>query len=97
MEVYETWDNEDGSRVRWVYDEFYQTVGSYAYDTEEETKAAENWELERLRDGRLIALGCIQERKCPTCGQWEEKDSLWGIVIEPDTEKLREFFNWQEG
>lgn len=28
-------------------------------------------------------LGCILERKCPTCGQWECVASLWGIC-DPD-------------
>jgi hypothetical protein len=86
-----TWKEEEGRRVRWVYDDDYQTVGSYAYETEEETKQAEDWELERLRDGRLVALGCIVERPCCECGQWVQVDSLWGIVIEPDEEKLRAF------
>jgi len=74
----------DTHRVRWIYDESYETVGSYAYDTEAETKAAEDWELERLRDGRLITLGAIVETKCGACGQWETRDSLWGIVVSPD-------------
>jgi hypothetical protein len=76
-----------GVRVRWVYDEDYQTPGSYCYDTPEENSAAEEWELERLTDGRLVALGCIVE---DVTG--EHLDSLWGIVIEPNEEIMAEFF-----
>ena len=92
LEEFERWEDKPGERVRWVFDPCHETVGSYAYETEEETRAAEEWELERLEDGRLVALGCIQERKCERCSQWEEIDALWGIVIEPNTAKLREFF-----
>lgn len=78
-------------RVRWVYDEYYQSEGSYAYDTEEETAAAVAEEQEALNTGRYVALGAIVETKCGACGQWEEHDSLWGIVIEPDEKELVAF------
>ena len=109
MQEYETQVYGD-TRLRWVYDELHCTEGSYAYETEAETRAAEDWERERLADGRLVALGCIVEERvecaCPDCDGWHERQerftgngkdyfdgpsSLWGIVIEPDAEKLREF------
>ena len=78
-------------RCLWVYDEFYETVGSYAYDSEEETKEAENAELAAIERGELVALGCIIEHRCDQCGEWHQTDSLWGIVIEPDWSKLDTF------
>ena len=95
METLFTTEHPNDTRVRWVYDEHYETVGSYGYDTEEETKAAEDWELERLNDGRLVAMGAIVEErvdcKCPDCNGWHSVDTLWGIVIEPNEAKLKEF------
>ena len=92
MDTFMIRDSEKpGIRFRWVYDPDYRTRGSYSYDTEEETKAAEDWELERLDDGRLVALGCIVQKKCGECGEWRDGDSLWGIVIEPEAEKLDVF------
>jgi hypothetical protein len=77
-----------GVTVRWVYDECYQSEGSYSYDTDEETAEAVAYELERLADGRWVALGCIVEDE-----QGEHLDSLWGIVIGQDEAELAEFFN----
>ena len=92
MEIFARWILSDGRRVIWQYDEDYQTVGSYAYETDEETKKAEEWELERLQDGRLVALVFCIESKCETCGHWAPVDSLCGIVIEPDEATLKKFF-----
>lgn len=72
----------DNERIRVVYDQHYQTRGSYGYDTEEETKAAEDYEIERLNSGQWVALGAIRETRCAACGSWEVADSLWGIVVE---------------
>lgn len=111
MQKYETREMAPGVRVRWIYDDLYETVGSYAYETEEETREAEAWELERLADGRLVALGAIVEHECSGCGcphctGWHPLEvtymngngstfrgpqDLWGIVIEPDGDKLDEF------
>ena len=78
-------------RCRWVYDEHYQTVGSVGLETPEETAAAEQYELERLRSGEWVVLGCIVETQCETCDEWHERDALWGIVIEPSDLELRRF------
>ena len=61
-----------------------------------ETRAAEQGELSKLENGTWFALGAIVEQKaegcaCSSCTGWHELDSLWGIVIEPDGEKLDEF------
>lgn len=85
-------------RCRWVLDEEYETRGSYGLDTEEETKEAEDTEIAALERGEYVALGCIVENKvdcpCPRCNGWHETDSIWGVVIEPDAEKLDEFANY---
>jgi hypothetical protein len=78
----------DNERYRWVFDEQHQTIGSYGYDTEEETKAAEDEEIEKLNSGEWVVLGLIHERRCLACKQWEHIDSLWGIVVENDDTKL---------
>lgn len=81
---------EYGPNVRavWVPDPDYQTRGSYALDTPEETEAAEREEIEALESGRFVALGCIVQTRCNGCGEWREHDSLWGIVIAPDPSEL---------
>lgn len=69
-------------RIRLVYDDHHETRGSYGYDTEEETKAAEDYEIDMLERGLWIVLGRIVEKKCACCGSWTEADSLWGITVE---------------
>jgi hypothetical protein len=69
-------------RVRFVYDEEYQSEGSYAYDTEEETAAAVKEEQDKLNSGDYVALGAIVQHKCPCCEEWTSGDSLWGIVAD---------------
>ncbi len=93
---FETRHLSNGKRCRWVHDENHETRGSYGLDTEEETKAAEDEELAKLASGEWVVLGCIvEERKA--CGEFHETDSLWGIVIEPDGEKLDSFARWHFG
>lgn len=77
-----------GVTVRWVYDEHYQTEGTYAFDTDEETRAAEKWEQERLENGTFTVLGCVIEDEAG-----EHLDSLWGIVIEHDEQERVDYFN----
>ena len=98
-ETFHAWE-ADGKRYRAVYDETYETRGSYAYDTEEETRAAEDDEIGRLEAGALIVIRIIvsefrkaEHCKSCTCEEmtWQEADSLWGIVIEPDNKKIEEF------
>ena len=77
-------------RCRWVYDESYETRGSYGLDTEAETREAEDSELAKLESGEWVALGCIVE-KVASCGEYHETDSLWGIVINPTYAELDAF------
>ena len=69
-------------RIRLVYDGTYESHGSFAYDTEAETRAAEEHEAGKLARSEWVALGRIHERVCPSCKQYEITDSLWGIVVE---------------
>jgi len=88
LQLYHVTDLADGRRIRWVYDEDYQSEGSYAYDTDEETQAAVAEEQKRLALGHLVALGAIVEHRCECCKQMVEDDSLWGIVTENSTDSL---------
>ena len=54
----------NGKTYKFVPDDQHETIGSYAYATPEETKAAEDHELAMLESGDWIALGCIVEEKC---------------------------------
>ena len=87
----------NGKRYDWFYDENHETIGSYAYETEEATKLAEQHEIKMLEKGYWVALGvvvskpCLNDFHCGSCSGWEEKDSCWGIVIEPDRKKLIEY------
>lgn len=95
MQDYMTPFEHDGKRYRVVYDEDHQTRGSYAYDTEEETRAAEDEEIANLESGRWVVVGCIvsqpHEQKCTVhCPAWEETDSLWGIVVKNDETTVRQ-------
>lgn len=91
--VTETGERE---RVRWVYDEWYNSRGSFGLDTEEETKAAEDYEIEMLESGQYVALVAILERQCAECGAWHFEDSVWGIVCDGTDAELdslaKEFF-----
>ncbi len=95
MQTYHTFE-QDGKRYRLVYDEMHETRGSYAYETEAETRAAEDEELAKLESGEWVVLGCIvSERKA--CGEYHETDSCWGFVVENDTRKAEELIRWQFG
>lgn len=74
MEVFAIRDMGNGVRCRWVHDEHHETRGSYGYDTEEETRAAEDHELAQLESGAWVALGCIVEREC----RYEERHEVEG-------------------
>ena len=78
-------------RVLAVHDHNHETEGSYAYDTEEETHAAEDHERDKLESGEWVALGFVKEEKCSKCGGWDHVDSLWGIVIENSEAKVRQY------
>lgn len=91
MVDFHTQEIDNDTRVRWVFDEMHETEGSYAYETEAETQAAERFELSKLESGEWVALGCIVEKRCGSCGNWDDTDSLWGIVIEPEGSELDAF------
>ena len=91
MDTYTIRNMSKNVRCRWVYDAEYQTRGSYGYDTEEETREAEEQELAALERGELVTLGCIVEKRCDKCGEWKDDDSLWGIVIQPNDGELDSF------
>lgn len=80
----------DTKRVKWVYDESYQSEGSYAYDTEEETAKAVKEEQEKLDSYEWVALGAITEEKCSLCRYWHATDSVWGIVTENKSSHLEQ-------
>lgn len=82
MHTVQTVNTGPSTRTRLVVDEDYQTVGSYGFDTPEETEAAEQEEIKALNNGDLVVLGAITEKLCPACGAWEVVDSLWGIVVD---------------
>lgn len=93
------WLSEDGSqRFTAVYDMDYEVEGSFALDTEEQTKAAERDTLARLASGEWIVIGITVAHHCPntgkcchSCDGWQDGDSLWGIVIEDNDEQIRTF------
>ena len=84
MQLYKTTHETDWRRVKWVHDEDYNPVGSYAFADDKETQAAVDVELIGLRSGALVALGALVETKCPHCKFWQTEDSLWGIVVDTD-------------
>ncbi len=98
METIHEFDH-DGKRYRFVPDENYRTRGSYAYDTEEETRAAEDAEIEKLESGEWTVVGCLVlepcdipgERHCEGCSGWTETDSLWGIVVDSTNKAMEQF------
>ena len=87
----------NGKTYRLVYDETHETRGSFGYDTEDETKASEDNEFEKLESGKWIVLGCIvtapcqSTKHCDCCSGIETLDSLWGIVIENNTKTAEAF------
>lgn len=83
-------------RVRVVFDEDHETRGSYGYETEEETRAAEDEEIEKLESGEWVVLGFIIEQRCPRCKSWDTPEdsrqdiSVWGVVIDNSEKAVRE-------
>jgi len=90
---------EGESRYIVQYDEDHETRGSYVYGTEEETRAAEDEEIERLNTGEWVCLFAQRGHICKECGQWVSDDSCGGIVVENDEEKVRahvlELLGWE--
>lgn len=88
----------EGRLYRVVYDEIYETRGSYSYDTEEETRAVEDEEIANLASGKWVAVGVIVTMPCPghdggphcgACAGFIDVDSLWGIVCEQGEDKVK--------
>lgn len=84
MEHYKTTHETDWRRVRWVHDEDYDPAASLCYAHDKETQAAIDVELAGLQSGALVVLGAIVETRCPHCKEWQERDALWGIVVDAD-------------
>lgn len=78
------------SIVKVVLDDDYETIGSYAYDTEEATTAIEEEEMAKLADGEWGVFGIILFEECANCELPKELDSIWGIVCEPEDAELLE-------
>jgi len=99
METFKVRPLDENRRCRWVYDTDHETRGSYAYETEAETKAAEDEEIAKLASGEWVALGILLEERAehcphPDCDGWHETDSCWGIVIDGSDEELDEYARW---
>lgn len=85
------WDNvtydviklNEKVRVRYVYDQDYDPAESWGLPEPEQSQVVAE-ERAKLEAGELVALGCLVERRCGCCGQWDSVDSLWGIVVTHD-------------
>lgn len=88
---YAVTNQTEGIRVRWEHDHDYQTRGSYALDSEEETRAVEDQEIARIESGEWVALSAHVEQWCEHCARWFERDALHGIVIAPLAAELSAF------
>ena len=85
---------QENIQFRFVTDEDHETVGSYAYDTERETQAAEENERSKIDSGEWIVVGCIVEKRCKCCDVWAGIGDVWGIVIEPDDDVMLDHARW---
>ena len=89
--------DHDGKHYQLVYDEEYQSEGSWGLDSEEETAKAVAEEQSKLNNGEYVALGCIvtgpcpDEQHCSCCTGTKQTDSLWGMVSENDHEKAKQY------
>lgn len=80
-------------RIRLVHDEDYRPEDRWALDTEEETKAAVDREVDMLDRGVWIVVGRVHEVRCACCQSWgpdPDEDNLWGIVVENSDKGLLE-------
>jgi hypothetical protein len=90
MELFTRFEHK-GQTVSAYYDCHHETEGSYAYDTKEETLAAEQEERSKLESGEWVVLLASVSHACPTCNHHVISDSLSGIVIENDEDIVREY------
>lgn len=90
---YQTTHETETSRVRWVYDTEYSPEDSWGLPEPDNSIAIEN-EKKELESGNFVALGAIVETKCEKCGNWDQYDSLWGIIVNVDDD-LKEIGDYQ--
>ncbi len=90
MELYMSFEHK-GRKYKLFHDMEYETRGSYACNTEEETKAAEDEELANLRSGKWVVLYAVVYSYCIYCQRWNDTDSVGGCVIENNKDKAREY------
>jgi hypothetical protein len=88
MDLYAEWKLDETRTLKAFYDSSYETVGSYAYDTEEETRAAEQEELSKLESEEWVALYIVLYRVCPECEEIRIVDDLGGCVVENDRDAV---------
>ena len=52
----------------------------YRFRWEADQDADMSFMTDREREQDHFAEGCILERRCGECGEWEHMESLWGII-----------------
>jgi hypothetical protein len=80
MGTLHTYKVDKNTRVIVVFDDDYQSEGTFAFDTEEETRAAVEWEQSRIDASILTPYAAIKQERCECCGNWEQIESVWGCV-----------------
>lgn len=78
-------------RFRYATDDDYRTVGSYSYGSEAENREVEDFEIEKLESGEWTVVTCTVQERCDQCGEWADRDSMGGIVIESDDETMLDY------
>ena len=88
MKLYEEIEGNIKYEVYHDEDDFYHTFESrYAIDFESE-KDKEEYK-QKFINNEIYAFGVKQFDLCPTCGNFEQKDSLWGIHATTVYEAIR--------
>jgi len=68
-------------KLEWLPDDEYNP-----HDFDEEVAKKE---IELIESGNYVAEGVVLSRLCPTCGNWEVIDSLWGILHNSNPTDIR--------